>query len=166
MVDFNDKDWHMTDPTSRQSGRPKKQDSNFEKKNLWSNVPDLGLTPRHTDWLTVSRNVTLTWHNCTLFLLLPISCGLRSCFCYFRLSLHTYYVVCQCKFTSVSDFYFVAKYGEVSRSQMAITRKPSEILTWEDKFITQRVFWCSTSCECSSEVLCASVLVKYFVRVF
>jgi hypothetical protein len=26
--------------------------SNFEKKNLWSNVPDMGLTPRHTDWLT------------------------------------------------------------------------------------------------------------------
>jgi hypothetical protein len=24
MVDFNDKDWHMTDPTSRQRGRPQK----------------------------------------------------------------------------------------------------------------------------------------------
>jgi hypothetical protein len=32
----------------------------LRKNTFWSNVPDLGLTPRHTDWLTVSRNVTLT----------------------------------------------------------------------------------------------------------
>jgi hypothetical protein len=38
----------MTDPTSRQRGRPKKQDSNFEKKNIWSNVPDLGLADRQS----------------------------------------------------------------------------------------------------------------------
>jgi hypothetical protein len=51
MVDFNDKDLHMTDtrPLVRE-GAQKRQDSNFEKrKNLWSNIPDLGLTPRHTD---------------------------------------------------------------------------------------------------------------------
>jgi hypothetical protein len=48
--------------TSRQRGRPnKRQNRNFKKKKiLWSNVPYLGSTPRHTDWLTVSRNVTLT----------------------------------------------------------------------------------------------------------
>jgi hypothetical protein len=40
-IDSIDKDWQMTDPTSRQRRRPKKrQDSNFEKKNLWSKVPD------------------------------------------------------------------------------------------------------------------------------
>jgi hypothetical protein len=32
MVDFNDKDGHITDQTSHQRGRPKKQDSNFRKK--------------------------------------------------------------------------------------------------------------------------------------
>jgi hypothetical protein len=32
----------MTDPTSRQ-----KDKTVTLKKNLWSNVPDLGLTPRH-----------------------------------------------------------------------------------------------------------------------
>jgi hypothetical protein len=44
----------MTDPTSRQRGRPKKDKTVTlkGKKNLWSNVPDLGLIPRHTDWLT------------------------------------------------------------------------------------------------------------------
>jgi hypothetical protein len=50
----------MTDPTSRQRGRPKKDKTVTLKKNLWSKVPDLGSTPRHTDCLTVSRNVTLT----------------------------------------------------------------------------------------------------------
>jgi hypothetical protein len=45
-------------------GAPKRQDSNFGwggggGKNLVKS-PRLGLTPRHTDWLTVSRNVTLT----------------------------------------------------------------------------------------------------------
>jgi hypothetical protein len=34
MVHFNDKDRHMTDPTSRQRGRPKKQDGNFERKKI------------------------------------------------------------------------------------------------------------------------------------
>jgi hypothetical protein len=56
-------DTWQTRPLVRE-GAPKRQDSNIEKKNLWSNVPDLGLTPRHTDWLTVSRNATLTLTNC------------------------------------------------------------------------------------------------------
>jgi hypothetical protein len=36
MVDFNDKDLHMTDPTSRQRGRPKKDKTVTlkEKKSL------------------------------------------------------------------------------------------------------------------------------------
>jgi hypothetical protein len=37
MVEFNDT-W-QTRPLVRE-GAPKRQDSNFEKKNLWSNVPD------------------------------------------------------------------------------------------------------------------------------
>jgi hypothetical protein len=54
----------MTDPTSRQRGRPKNDKTEtFNKKNLWSKVPYLGSTPRHTDWLTVSRKVTLTLTN-------------------------------------------------------------------------------------------------------
>jgi hypothetical protein len=53
-------DTWQTRPLVRE-GAPKRQDSNFEGgKKCWSNVQDLGLTPRHTDWLTVSRNVTLT----------------------------------------------------------------------------------------------------------
>jgi hypothetical protein len=60
-----DKDWQMTDPTSRQRRGPKtkRKDSNFEKKNIYIYLvksPRLGSTPRHTDWLTVSCNVTLT----------------------------------------------------------------------------------------------------------
>jgi hypothetical protein len=46
----------MTDPTSRQRGRPKNDKTetfkNKKNKNLWSKVPYLGSTPRHTDWLT------------------------------------------------------------------------------------------------------------------
>jgi hypothetical protein len=41
-------DTWQTRPLVRE-GAPKRQDSNFEKKNLRSNVPDLGLTPRLTD---------------------------------------------------------------------------------------------------------------------
>jgi hypothetical protein len=52
-------DTWQTRPLVREDA-PNRQDSNFEKKNIWSKVPDLGSTPRHTDWLTVSRNVTLT----------------------------------------------------------------------------------------------------------
>jgi hypothetical protein len=41
--------------------RPKNDKTvTFKKKNIWSKVSYLGSTPRHTDWLTVSRNVTLT----------------------------------------------------------------------------------------------------------
>jgi hypothetical protein len=50
----------MADPTSRQRGRPKNDKTETLKKNLWSKVPYLSSTPRHTDWLTVSRKVTLT----------------------------------------------------------------------------------------------------------
>jgi hypothetical protein len=49
----------QTRPLVRE-GAPKRQDSNSEKKSLVKS-PRLGSTPRHTDWLTVSRNVTLTW---------------------------------------------------------------------------------------------------------
>jgi hypothetical protein len=43
----------MTDPTSRQRGRPKNDKTvTLKKKNLWSKVRYLGSTPRHTDWLT------------------------------------------------------------------------------------------------------------------
>jgi hypothetical protein len=59
-VDFKNKDWHMTDPTSLQRGRPKNDKTVTLRKNLWSKVLYLGSTPRHTDWLTVSRNMTLT----------------------------------------------------------------------------------------------------------
>jgi hypothetical protein len=51
-----------TDPPARQRGRPiKKQDRNRPNstKNLVMS-PRWGSTPRLTDWLTVSRNVTLT----------------------------------------------------------------------------------------------------------
>jgi hypothetical protein len=43
MVDFNDKDWHMTDPTSRQRGRP--------KKTKQVKCPRFGLDTK-TYWLT------------------------------------------------------------------------------------------------------------------
>jgi hypothetical protein len=42
----------MTDPSSRQRGRPTKQDRNSQTIR--------GSTPRLADWPTVSRNVTLT----------------------------------------------------------------------------------------------------------
>jgi hypothetical protein len=51
-----------TDPSSRQRGRPTKQDRNCQivmAKYLVMS-PRWGSTPRLTDWLTVSRNVTLT----------------------------------------------------------------------------------------------------------
>jgi hypothetical protein len=49
-------------PDLSSEGAPQKklQDCNFQKKNLLSKVPYLGSTPRHTDWLTVNRNATLT----------------------------------------------------------------------------------------------------------
>jgi hypothetical protein len=51
-----------TDPSSRQRGRPRKQDRNCQiviAKYLVMS-PRWSSTPRLTDWLTVSRNVTLT----------------------------------------------------------------------------------------------------------
>jgi hypothetical protein len=72
-------DTWQTRPLVRE-GAQKRQDSKFEKKKiLWSKVPDWA---RHqdilTDWLTASRNVTLTltwlfWSfgNCSCFLNLP-----------------------------------------------------------------------------------------------
>jgi hypothetical protein len=54
-----------TDPSSRQRGRPTKQDRNSQTIiNIWSWAPDGGSTPRLTDWPTVSRNVTLTMTWC------------------------------------------------------------------------------------------------------
>jgi hypothetical protein len=42
-------------------GAPQKQDRKCQTvKNIWSWAPDEGSTPRLTDWLAVSRNVTLT----------------------------------------------------------------------------------------------------------
>jgi hypothetical protein len=58
--------WQMTDPSSRQresstETRQQIPDLNTWKgSNIWSNVHKVGSTPRHTDWLTVSRQVTLT----------------------------------------------------------------------------------------------------------
>jgi hypothetical protein len=66
----------MTDPTSRQRGRPQmtRQKLSTTKIYLWSTSPRLGSTPRHTDWLTVSCDVTLT---VTLFPLMSssLACG-------------------------------------------------------------------------------------------
>jgi hypothetical protein len=53
----------MTDPPSRQGGRPKKnKDHNSQHIGLKNLVmsPRMGSTPTRTGWLTVSRNVTLT----------------------------------------------------------------------------------------------------------
>jgi hypothetical protein len=51
-VDCIDKDWQMTDPTSRQRGRPqKRQDSNFENKNICGQKSQIGLDTK-TYWLT------------------------------------------------------------------------------------------------------------------
>jgi hypothetical protein len=56
------KDQRQTRPLVRE-GVPEKQDRNCQTViNIWSWAPDGGSTPRLTDWLTVSRNVTLTWH--------------------------------------------------------------------------------------------------------
>jgi hypothetical protein len=56
--------WQKTDkgqtrPLVRE-GAPKWQDSYFKKKRSLVKSPRLGSTPRHTDWLTVSCNVSLT----------------------------------------------------------------------------------------------------------
>jgi hypothetical protein len=51
----------MTDPSSHQRGRPtKKKDRNCQTVINLVMSPRWGSTPRLTDWLTVSRNVTLT----------------------------------------------------------------------------------------------------------
>jgi hypothetical protein len=56
----------MADPTSRQRGRPNwtEQKISYKEKVKKKNLvmgPRWGSTPRLTDWLTVSRNVTWTW---------------------------------------------------------------------------------------------------------
>jgi hypothetical protein len=61
----------MTDPTSRQRGRPQMTRQKLKKKKRsLVKSPRLGSTPRLTDWLTVSRKVTLTltwaWWNPTV----------------------------------------------------------------------------------------------------
>jgi hypothetical protein len=57
----------MTDPTSRQRGRPKKNKTvTLEKKNLWSKVPDLGSTPRHT--------ILTYWPSVVMWLWLSVQC--------------------------------------------------------------------------------------------
>jgi hypothetical protein len=50
----------QTHPLIRE-GAPQKHDRKCQTvKNIWSWAPDGGSTPRLTDWLAVSRNVTLT----------------------------------------------------------------------------------------------------------
>jgi hypothetical protein len=56
-----------TDPSSRQRGRPTKTKPKLSNNNKYLVMsPRWGSTPRLTDWLTVSRNVTLTWLGLTL----------------------------------------------------------------------------------------------------
>jgi hypothetical protein len=63
-------DWQMTDPTSRQRGRPQmKRQKLSKKKRSLVKSPRLGSTPRLTYWLTVSCNVTLIL---TLFVSKPV----------------------------------------------------------------------------------------------
>jgi hypothetical protein len=58
-----------TDLVSHQRGRPTETGqqipypNSWKGSNIWSNVHRVGLTPRLTDWLTVSRKVTLTLWN-------------------------------------------------------------------------------------------------------
>jgi hypothetical protein len=50
-------DWQTTDPTSRQRGRPHRQDCNFLKIKINKFLvifPRWGTTPRQTDWLSVA----------------------------------------------------------------------------------------------------------------
>jgi hypothetical protein len=47
-VDCIDQDWQMTDPTSRQRGRPTEKDLNFEKKKISGQKSQIGL-----DWPSV-----------------------------------------------------------------------------------------------------------------
>jgi hypothetical protein len=79
-------DTWQTRPLVRE-GAPKRQDSNFVKKNFWSNVPDLDQDIL-TDWLTVSRNVTLT---------LTLSEGLWLRHCWWMISALTWYSVWCCE---------------------------------------------------------------------
>jgi hypothetical protein len=64
----------MTDPTSRQRGRPTKYRTTIFRYILSKGTkhlvtsPSVGSTPRHTDWQTVNRKITLTL---TLTLTLP-----------------------------------------------------------------------------------------------
>jgi hypothetical protein len=59
------------DPSSRQRERPTETrpqipDSNIPTgSNIWSQVPQGCSIPRRTDWLTVTRKVTLTWTEST-----------------------------------------------------------------------------------------------------
>jgi hypothetical protein len=61
-----DCDLQRTDPASRQRGRPTETgqqipDPDSRKgSNIWSKVHKVDSIPRHIDWLTVSRKVTLT----------------------------------------------------------------------------------------------------------
>jgi hypothetical protein len=56
-----DSDWQETDPTSRQRGCPTETTRQLsDRKYYLFTSCRLNLTPRHTDWLAVSRNMTLT----------------------------------------------------------------------------------------------------------
>jgi hypothetical protein len=72
MVDFNDKDWHMTDPTSRQRGRPQKDKTvSLKKKKISGQMSQIWA--RHQDiltdwpsvamwlWLWVGMNMAVYW---------------------------------------------------------------------------------------------------------
>jgi hypothetical protein len=58
--------WQIMDATFCKRGRPTETGqqtpypNSWKGRNIWSNVHKVGSTPRHTDWLTVSRKVTLT----------------------------------------------------------------------------------------------------------
>jgi hypothetical protein len=53
--------WQMTDPSSRQRGHPTEtgqqipDPNSWKGSNIWSNVHKVGLTPRHTDWLSAVK---------------------------------------------------------------------------------------------------------------
>jgi hypothetical protein len=82
----------ITDPSSRQRGRPTSTNPQLSKNNQrekgknWSRVPDGCLTPRKTGRLIVGRNITLTltW----LWQVSVVKSGHESCGTRARESLH------------------------------------------------------------------------------
>jgi hypothetical protein len=70
----------QTRPLVRE-GAPQKEDGNCQTaKKIWSWAPDGGSTPRLTDWLAVSRNVTLTLTYGTEISLYVVELSVSLCF--------------------------------------------------------------------------------------